>query len=83
MNFWNSLVKEHQEMLKSWAKVFLATVSALMVSGEQSVKALLIAGVASVIPLVITWLDPNDLRFGHLKELPKPAPKKPSAKKKK
>lgn len=75
MNFWNSLAKEHQEMLKSWAKVFLASVAALIASGEKELTSLFFAGLASVIPLVITWLDPSDLRFGKIKELPKPAKK--------
>jgi hypothetical protein len=75
MDFWNSISKEHQEMLKSWVKVFLASIAALTAVGETNIPALLFAGVTSVIPLVITWLDPNDLRFGRVKELPKPAKK--------
>lgn len=85
MNLWKSVKKEHQEMLKSWAKVFLAATTALWLSGETQVDAILKAGVAAVIPLVITWLDPSDYRFGKMKELAKPvkapkAAKKPTAK---
>lgn len=85
MNLWKSLKKEHQEMLKSWAKVFLAATTALWLSGENDWDAIVKAGVAAVIPLVITWLDPSDYRFGKMKELAKPvkpqkAAKKPTAK---
>lgn len=85
MKLWKSLKKEHQDMLKSWAKVFLAATTALWLSGETQFDAIVKAGVAAVIPLVITWLDPTDYRFGRMKEVAKPikaakAPKKPAAK---
>jgi hypothetical protein len=52
------------EMLKSWAKVFGAGVVALAISGERDPKALLAAGIAAVLPVVYSWLDPKDKRFG-------------------
>lgn len=75
MTLWNSIAKVHQEMLKSWAKVFLAAVATLIASGEKELTSLFLAGLASLIPLLITWLDPSDLRFGKLKEVPKPVKK--------
>ena len=59
-------------MLKSWLKVFLATVFALFLAdgadlfgiGADEVRGWLAAGTASVLPLIITWLDPDDDRFG-------------------
>ena len=59
-------------MLKSWLKVFLATVFALFLAdgadlfgiGVDEVRGWLAAGTASVLPLIITWLDPDDDRFG-------------------
>lgn len=59
-------------MLKSWAKVFAATVLGLFLADGGDVFAVdwvdlrtwLAAGVASVLPLVITWLDPTDTRWG-------------------
>jgi microsomal dipeptidase-like Zn-dependent dipeptidase len=59
-------------MLKSWIKVFAATVLSLfLVDGADvfgvdwtDLRTYLAAGVASVLPLIITWLDPNDPRFG-------------------
>lgn len=70
--------KEQSEMLKSWAKVFGAGVIALALAGERDPKALLAAGVAAVLPVIYTWLDPKDTRFG--KQPPKPVKK--AAKKK-
>lgn len=59
-------------MLKSWAKVFAATVLSLWLAdggdlftvGWGDARTYLAAGVASVLPLIITWLDPKDTRFG-------------------
>ena len=59
-------------MLKSWIKVFAATMLSLFLAdgGDifsvdmSDVRVYLAAGVASVLPLVITWLDPTDTRFG-------------------
>ena len=55
---------EHAAMLKSWAKVFAAAVLALFMNGERDPKALLMAGVAAVVPVVYSWLDPTDNRWG-------------------
>lgn len=60
------------QMIKSWVKVFAATVLSLFLADGADVfgvdwtdlRTYLSAGVASVLPLVITWLDPNDPRFG-------------------
>lgn len=59
-------------MLKSWIKVFAATVLSLFLADGGDVfgvdfgdlRTYLAAGIASVLPLVITWLDPSDTRFG-------------------
>ena len=55
---------EHVAMLKSWAKVFAAAVLALFMNGERDPKALIMAGVAAVVPVVYSWLDPSDNRWG-------------------
>lgn len=70
--------REHIEMLKSWAKVFAAGVVALALAGERDPKMLLAAGVAAVLPVVYSWLDPSDTRFGKVP----PKPVKKAAKKK-
>ena len=74
--------REHVEMLKSWAKVFGAGAVALFMAGERDPKALLAAGVAAVLPVVYTWLDPKDKRFGKVAKPVKKAAKKAVAKKK-
>ena len=59
-------------MLKSWIKVFAATILSLFLADGGDifsvdmgdVRVYLAAGVASVLPLLITWLDPTDTRFG-------------------
>lgn len=61
---------------KSWLKVFASTVLALFLAdggdvvgvGWGDLRTYLAAGVASVLPLMITWLDPSDTRFGRVAE---------------
>ena len=67
---------EHVEMLKSWAKVFGAGVVALAISGERDPKALVAAGLAALLPVIYTWLDPSDKRFGRVHKPVKKAAKK-------
>jgi len=55
---------ESKEMVKSWAKVFLASAIALYMSGTRDPLDLINAGVIAVLPLIYTWLDPHDKRFG-------------------
>lgn len=74
--------REHVEMLKSWAKVFGAGVVALAIAGERDPKALLAAGAAAVLPVIYTWLDPKDKRFGKVAKPVKKTAKKAVAKKK-
>jgi hypothetical protein len=60
------------EALKSYVKVFLATVLSLFLADGADVFAVtfadvrtwLAAAIASILPLIITALDPNDTRFG-------------------
>lgn len=68
----SSMTTSTRNALKSYAKVFLATVLALFLSDGADVlgvswsdlRTWIAAGMASVLPLVITWLDPSDPRFG-------------------
>lgn len=48
----------------SYLRVFIATVLALYMAGETSPSKLWAAGVASVLPPLIRWLNPNDETFG-------------------
>ena len=62
-------------MLKSWGKVFASTVLALFLVdgadvftvGWSDLRTYLAAGVAAVLPLAITYLDPTDNRWGKQK----------------
>lgn len=55
------------EAAKSWAKVFVAAVIAVYMAGGRDWQDLLNAGLVSVLPLIYTWLDPHDARFGRWK----------------
>lgn len=55
---------DQRAMLKSWLKVFAAAVIALFMAGERDPKALLIAGLSAVLPVIYSWLDPSDGRWG-------------------
>ena len=60
------------EAAKSYAKVFAAVVLGLFLADGADVFAVdatdlrtwLAAGIASVVPMIITALDPKDRRFG-------------------
>lgn len=60
------------KMAKSFVKVFASTVLALFLAdggdvvgvGWGDLRTYLAAGIASVLPLIITALDPSDDRFG-------------------
>lgn len=58
------LSSENQAILKSWAKVFAAAVIAAYSAGSREWTVLVNAGVAALIPVVYSWLDPKDSRFG-------------------
>lgn len=58
------LSAEHQAILKSWAKVFAAAVIAAYSAGSRDWTVLVNAGVAALIPVVYSWLDPKDSRYG-------------------
>lgn len=64
-------------MLGSWLKVFVTTVLTLyLATGKgifdldyQSIQDLISAGVASLIPVIINSLNPNDPRYGKNKKV--------------
>ena len=63
-----TMTSDQKEMLKSWCKVFVASALSLYAAGERDAVTLLYSAGISVLPLVYTWLDPNDLRFGKFKK---------------
>lgn len=64
--------KQILEAVKSYAKVFIAVVLGLFLADGADVFAVdasdlrtwLAAGLAAVVPMIITVLDPKDHRFG-------------------
>jgi hypothetical protein len=70
------LSTEHQAILKSWAKVFAAAVIAAYTAGSREWTVILNAGVAALLPVVYSWLDPKDSRFGRRVVVKKKAVKK-------
>jgi hypothetical protein len=61
------MTPELREVAKSWAKVFAAASIAGYMAGGRDWQDLFNAGLVAVLPLVYTWLDPNDIRFGRWK----------------
>lgn len=65
--------KELKAVLASWGRSFLAAVVAqLIVLGDgvldlnrDGVRALVAAGLAAVLPVILRWLNPNDVSFGN------------------
>ena len=65
--------KELKAVVASWGRSFLAAVVAqLIVLGDSvldlnrdGVRALVAAGLAAVLPVILRWLNPNDVAFGN------------------
>jgi hypothetical protein len=51
-------------LLASWARSFLAASIAVYMAGVTDPKAILTAGAAAVLPVVLRWLNPKDTAFG-------------------
>jgi hypothetical protein len=48
----------------SWARAFLVAAISMYAAGVQDPKALIAAGIASIIPPVLRYLSPNDAGLG-------------------
>ena len=57
-------MKAAKPLLASWGRSFLSAILALYASGVTDPKALLTAGAAAVIPVILRWLNPSDPAFG-------------------
>jgi hypothetical protein len=57
-------MEKSKALLASWARSFLAAAIAVYMAGVQDPKAILSAGVAAVLPVVLRWLNPKDSAFG-------------------
>ena len=51
-------------LLASWGRSFLAAALAVYLAGVTDPKAILMAGVAAVLPVAMRWLNPKDSAFG-------------------
>jgi hypothetical protein len=57
-------VKDFKALAASWARSFLAASLAVYLAGVTDPKAIIGAGAAAVLPVIIRWLNPNDSQFG-------------------
>jgi uncharacterized membrane protein YjjP (DUF1212 family) len=51
-------------MAASWARSFLAAALAVYATGNTDPKAMLTAGIAAILPVILRWLNPKDSSFG-------------------
>jgi hypothetical protein len=54
-------------MAASWARSFLSSCIAVYLAGVTDPKAILAAGIAAILPVILRWLNPNDAQFGKRK----------------
>ena len=57
-------MKEAKALAASWARSFLAAAIALIAIGETNPKAILTAGMAAVLPVILRTPNPKDASFG-------------------
>jgi hypothetical protein len=57
-------MKQAKALAASWGRSFMAAALALYMAGVTDPKTLAMAGVAAVAPVILRWLNPNDLSFG-------------------
>ena len=55
---------ELKPMLASYARSFIAASLAVYMAGVTAPKAILSAGIAAIVPVLMRWLNPNDLVYG-------------------
>lgn len=63
----NKMLKDLQKAATSWAKTFLAAALATYLAVGLDVDAIANAALASVLPSIINWLNPNYERYGRVK----------------
>jgi hypothetical protein len=57
-------MQEFKALAASWLRSFIASGLAVYMAGVTDPKAILAAGGAAVIPVIIRYLNPNDKQFG-------------------
>ena len=53
-------MKDLQNAAGSWGRAFLVAIISMYAAGVNDPKALIAAGIASIIPPVLRYLDPKD-----------------------
>jgi hypothetical protein len=59
--------KQTKALLKSWAKVAAAAAIASYMAGTRDWTLLADAAIVAVLPVIHTWFDKADKRFGRTK----------------
>jgi hypothetical protein len=57
-------MKDLKAIAASYARSFLSACIAVYLAGVTEPKAILGAGVAAILPVLLRWLNPNDPAFG-------------------
>jgi hypothetical protein len=57
-------MKELKPMLASYARSFIAASLAVYMAGVSDPKAILSAGGAALVPVLMRWLNPKDTVYG-------------------
>ena len=57
-------MKELKPMVASYARSFIADSLAVYMAGVTDPKAILSAGLAAVVPVLMRWLNPKDTVYG-------------------
>ena len=58
------LLEQVKPVALSYTRVFIAASLTLYLAGERDLSTLWAAGVASVLPPLVRWLNPDDETFG-------------------
>jgi hypothetical protein len=58
-------VNQFKAMAASWLRSFLAAGLAVYMAGVTDPKAIAMAGIAAVAPVILRYLNPNDAAFGN------------------
>ena len=57
-------MNEVKALAASYGRSFLSASLAVYLAGVTDPKAIIGAGVAAILPVVLRWLNPNDPAFG-------------------
>lgn len=57
-------MKDLKPMLASYCRSFLGAGLAVYMAGVTDPNAILSAGVAAILPVLLRWLNPHDSNFG-------------------